>query len=164
MTTAHRPPPDPSSEQPIPSDFRDAVIASTRAVFEAQHPITALFHVTTVIAREFGATRCSVIGPFGPAVVRILASSDAEPAEDLVISLDRYPELRLALESVEPVLIRDVSVSKLMQPVRDLVRHSPTISVATVPLTSSSERSLGPRFPTPTRNAVGPLWRASSRP
>jgi signal transduction histidine kinase len=134
MTTAHRPPPDPSSEQPIPSDFRDAVIASTRAVFEAQHPITALFHVTTVIAREFGATRCSVIGPFGPAVVRILASSDAEPAEDLVISLDRYPELRLALESVEPVLIRDVSVSKLMQPVRDLVRHSPTISVATVPL------------------------------
>jgi signal transduction histidine kinase len=66
--------------------------------------------------------------------VRILASSDAEPAEDLVISLDRYPELRLALESREPVLIRDVGTSKTMHPVRELVRRSPTISVATVPL------------------------------
>jgi len=134
MTATDRPPPDQPSEQPISKDFRATVGARTRAVLEAPHPIAALHDVTRVIAREFGATRCSVIGPFGPSVVRILASSDAEPAEDLVISLDRYPELRLAFESREPVLIRDVSTSKTMHPVRELVQRSPTISVATVPL------------------------------
>lgn len=134
MTTDHGPPTDPSSDQLMSSAFREAVAARARAVVEAPLPIAALFHVATVVAREFGASRCSVIGPFGPAVVRILASSDAEPAEDLVISLDRYPELRLALESGEPVLIRDVSASELLRPVREFVRHSATVSVATVPL------------------------------
>jgi signal transduction histidine kinase len=134
MTTNHQSPTDPPSEQLLARDFRDAVAARTRAVAEAPQPIAALFHVTTAVAHEFGASRCSVIGPFGPSVVRILASSDAEPAEDLVISLDRYPELRLALESGDPILIRDVGVSELLRPVREFVRRSATASVATVPL------------------------------
>jgi two-component system cell cycle response regulator len=126
MTTNHENTADPRSERLLAREFRDAIAARARAVAEAPQPVAALFHVTTAIAREFGASRCSVIGPFGPAVVRILASSDAEPAEDLVISLDRYPELRLALESGEPVLIRDVNISEILRPVRELVRGSPT--------------------------------------
>lgn len=134
MTDESTSPPSASSSERLPTDFRDELVRRVRGVLEATEPLGALHHVTTEVARELAADRCSIIGPFGPRAARILACSDAEPAEDLLIFLERYPELQAVFDSESAVLIRDVSVSDLLEPVRDLMRHAETISLATVPL------------------------------
>ncbi len=134
MTDESPPPPSASSSERLPTEFRDELLRRVRGVLEATEPLGALHHVAIEVARELPADRCSIIGPFGPRAARILACSDAEPAEDLLIFLERYPELQAVFDSESAVLIRDVGVSDLLEPVRDLMRHSETISLATVPL------------------------------
>ncbi len=80
-----------------------------------------LHRATTMLTTRFGARRASILAPFGHGALRVIASSDAAMAGDLLIAQDRYPELAYVLRSQQPLWIADTTTSDLLAPVRHLL-------------------------------------------
>jgi two-component system, cell cycle response regulator len=89
---------------------------------ELNRVVTAeeMFHLVTSRSAEIlGVGRCSVlVVQRGEAVARVAASSEAELVEGLELDLALYPEIREALETGQPVIVRDVAESPLFDGVR----------------------------------------------
>jgi two-component system, cell cycle response regulator len=90
---------------------------------ELNRVVTAdeMFHL--VAARSsaiLGVARCSVlVVQNGASVARVAASSEAELADGVELELALYPEVREALATGQPVVVRDVGASPLFEGVRD---------------------------------------------
>lgn len=80
------------------------------------------------------ADRTSLLLPAGAGTLRIAASSDVADTGDLLISLDRYPELEAVLARGEPVLVPDVASSPLLAAQFGRIRRAGLRSLAAVPL------------------------------
>jgi len=93
----------------------------------------ALVRATEALIGLTRADRSSVLVPTGRAAMRVLASSEPARQGDVIISLDRYPELMFLLENQEPILVADTATHELLRPVRDLMRQSGITSIAAVP-------------------------------
>jgi PAS domain S-box-containing protein len=65
----------------------------------------------------------------------VLASHDNPDLDMLEVDLRKYPEIRRAMETRNPVIIRDVFSDPLMAEVRDKLRHLDFLSMVIVPLT-----------------------------
>jgi two-component system NtrC family sensor kinase len=65
----------------------------------------------------------------------VMASHDDPNVGDLEIDLRKYPEIREAIYSRRPVIVRDVATDPLMEAVRDHFRHLDFQSIAVIPLT-----------------------------
>lgn len=108
---------------------------------ELNHVATAdeMFHlVTTRTSAILGVARCSIVVlDRGDRLARVAASSEADDPDGIVLDLDRYPEIRAALESEGPISVDDVSTSPLFEAVRDAWqaegRPEPLHSVIVVP-------------------------------
>lgn len=78
--------------------------------------------VTTRTAEILGVCRCSVVvvdrAEPGAVAARVAASSEGVGEDGLAIDLERYPEIRRALESNAPVSVTDVRTSPLFEEVR----------------------------------------------
>ena len=89
---------------------------------ELNRVVTAdeMFHlVTSRTSAILGVGRCSVlVVQQGESVARVAASSEAELTDGLELHLAVYPEVREALMTGKPVLVRDVSTSPLFDGVR----------------------------------------------
>jgi two-component system cell cycle response regulator len=89
---------------------------------ELNRVVTAdeMFHlVTTRTAEILGVCRCSIlVAENGEEVARVAASSDDSEAQGTVLELERYPELRAALEGGVPVSVSDVATSPLFEEAR----------------------------------------------
>ncbi|HEX5872735.1 MAG TPA: diguanylate cyclase [Longimicrobium sp.] len=89
---------------------------------ELNRVVTAdeMFHLVTSRTSEIlGVGRCSVlVVQEGESVARVAASSEAELTDGLELDLALYPEVRQALETRRPVLVRDVATSPLFDGVR----------------------------------------------
>jgi two-component system cell cycle response regulator len=97
-----------------------------------------MFHlVTKRTAEVLGVARCSVlVVERGSRVARVAASSEEQFTDGLHLELDRYPEIREALETARPVVVYDVSASSLFDGVREewARREAPPLrSVIVVP-------------------------------
>jgi signal transduction histidine kinase len=154
MAERTQPIPTGSGRKELPEDFRSELDRWMRAALEGPEYQSALYQVTAEIARHIDADRCTILAPIGAEALRVLASSDDESLDDLLVSLDRYPELRYLLDSGEPILIRDLKASELLRPVRGLLPGTGAASLAAVLLRlpdftailriSSESRSLAP--------------------
>jgi PAS domain S-box-containing protein len=97
-------------------------------------PAAAMGLALADLARLLGASRCTVLTPFGSDRLCVFASSDMTGVDDFLVAVERYPELAHVLESGDPVLVRDVSSSEMLRLVRDLIPLSGTTSIAATPL------------------------------
>jgi diguanylate cyclase (GGDEF)-like protein len=86
-------------------------------------------------ARIAEASRCSLI------VIReqrgqgqVVASSDDAEFRDFLLDLNRYPEIRRAVQERKVVLVQDVETDPLMAPVRDKIRHLGFRSLLVLPI------------------------------
>ncbi|MBB4636119.1 diguanylate cyclase [Longimicrobium terrae] len=90
---------------------------------ELNRVVTAeeMFHLVTSRTSEIlGVGRCSVLVVHeGEQVVRVAASSEKELTEGLELDLSLYPEVREALQTRRPVVVRDVALSPLFDGVRE---------------------------------------------
>lgn len=85
-----------------------SVLEILKAISAKRRSHDVLFVFVEQIARVIGATRCSVVRVWGSEDNgHVLASHEDESVSDLVIGLDRYPELRRAMETHKKVLVND---------------------------------------------------------
>jgi len=99
-----------------------------------------LYHVTGTIVRKITtlipATRCSMLLIEQPSErCFVMASHDDPNLRMLEIDLRKYPEVRRAIETRQPVMIRDVASDPLLASVRDGLKHLDFLSIMVVPLT-----------------------------
>ena len=64
----------------------------------------------------------------------VVASSDRPDVDMLEIEIDKYPEIRKALETREPVVIDDVQSDPVVEPVRDVLLEKGYRAVLVLPL------------------------------
>ena len=100
------------------------------AVVQILQEISASLHFTDVlrsIARKLGETfgldRCSIYLTGDSQDVRLVASYEDPTIRNLIVDLNRYPELQRAFESGETVFIPDATSDPMMRSVRSTLEH-----------------------------------------
>lgn len=79
--------------------------------------------------------RCSVVLVEGvPRTAKVVASRESPGLHDLAIDLIKYPELRRALETRQPILVEDAQRDPLMEEVRDQIEPLGVRSILVQPL------------------------------
>jgi two-component system cell cycle response regulator len=111
-----------------------------------------IYHVLARrVARALDLTRCSVIlARPGDRVGVVAASFEHALVKNFELNLDRYPEIRAALETGQPVLVEDVHSSPLYADIRERWReegtHVPIRSVIAMPFSLADARQSGVFF------------------
>jgi diguanylate cyclase (GGDEF)-like protein len=109
-------------------DILKAISAKRRA-----HDILYVF--VEQIARAVHMDRCSVVQVWGSdAKGHVLASHEDESIEDLVIDLNRYPEIGHAMKTRQKVVINDVLHDRLTQPFADALKRAGLSSLMVIPV------------------------------
>ncbi len=101
---------------------------SRRKLVDILHEVTGdlsvseLFHLLVRrAARALGVSHCSVVlARSGEATAVVAAAYENPTLHQMVIQLDRYPELRAALDSGQPVLVEDIDTHPLYVGVRQV--------------------------------------------
>ncbi len=84
------------------------------------------------LGRALSVDRVSLIVPYGEAALRVVASSDPVETGDLILSLERYPELDAVLRTGEALVVPDVADSDLLSSHVGALRRAGVVSVAAV--------------------------------
>jgi GAF domain-containing protein len=111
------------------------------AIVDILQEISASLHFTDIlqaIARKlgesFGLDRCSIFLTGDASDVRLVASYEDPTIRNLVVDLDRYPELRRAFESGETVFVPDAVNDPMFAGVRSLLDLRNVRSIIVVPI------------------------------
>ena len=110
-------------------------------VVQILQEISASLHFTDVlqtIARKLGETfgldRCSIYLTGDSQDVRLVASYEDPTIRNLIVDLNRYPELQRAFESGETVFIPDATNDPMMRSVRATLENRNVRSIIVVPI------------------------------
>lgn len=110
----------------------EAWIGETVTGRATESPLHALLHRFHEI---IPTRRASLVTPMPGGRLRVVASSDLRFTGDLLLSLDRYPELAAVLETGGPFLAEDVLSSEALAPVAPSLERLGIDSLLAVPLT-----------------------------
>ena len=124
----------------------EALVEIAQAVTSTLQRDEILNLVVQKVGRIVGADRCSVVlieEPNHKAVV--VASQECPAGVSLALDLERYPEVKKALETGETVLVDDASRDPLMQGVQRYIAPLGVRSILVHPLVSQDE-TLGALF------------------
>ncbi len=93
------------------------------------------------VSRVITTDRCSIVLVEGSAtrLARVVASQEEAGPMPLQVDLARYPELRRALETREPVYVEDAGADPLMQEVRSKIEPLGVKSILVQPLISHDD-------------------------
>jgi len=80
------------------------------------------------------ADRASLVTPMPGGRLRVVASSDLQWTGDILISLERYPELSFVLRTGEPFIAGDVRSSKLLAAVLPTLEGLGILSLMAIPM------------------------------
>ncbi len=118
----------------------DTLIAITSRLVGAGELSDNLFTITGLLSAELDVTRCSVV------LVRpevdyglVIASSDDPLVRDLPIDLKRYPEIQRVVKERQPLVISDVTDSKLHEEVLPSLRSVELASMALFPIARNED-------------------------
>ncbi|MGC4118306.1 MAG: PAS domain S-box protein [Myxococcales bacterium] len=121
-----------------------AVLLDLTAHYAAALDVATLLHdVTRRLAEELSIDRCAlVLIDEEHGVGHIVAASDDRAVHDLKIELARYPEIREAVRTGQPVVVDDVGSHPLLGEMREAVTKRGIAALAAVPL-SVQGKTLG---------------------
>ncbi len=87
------------------------------------------------VGERVGAQRCSIVfAENGAERCFVMAASDNPGADMLEVDLAKYPEIRRAIETREPVVVGDVANDPLLAPIRDVLLQQGYRSLLVIPL------------------------------
>jgi GAF domain-containing protein len=115
-------------------DHLVAIVDILQAITNASHFVEILQTIVHNLGRAFGLERCSVYLSGDQHHVRLVASYDDPAIANLIVDLNRYPELQRAFESGETVFIPDATVDPMLQSVQVMLGLRNIRSIVVVPI------------------------------
>ncbi|HXG96827.1 MAG TPA: GAF domain-containing protein [Gemmatimonadales bacterium] len=113
-----------------------AVIEILKEASSSLHFIDILQSIARKLGESFGLDRCSIfLGEKGGRQVRLVASYEDPTIRNYVVDLDRYPELKRAMQSGETVFIPDAANDPSLKHVKDELINRRVKSITVVPIT-----------------------------
>src|SRR6266850_30544 len=113
-----------------------AIIEILKDVSTSLHFIDILQAIARKLGEAFGLDRCSIfLAETGGRTVRLVASYEDPSIRNYVVDLERYPEIRKALQSGRTVVIPDAASDPTLQHVRKALADRRVKSITVVPIT-----------------------------
>src|SRR3989454_8475290 len=113
-----------------------AIIEILKEVSTSLHFIDILQAIARKLGEAFGLDRCSIfLAERGGRAVRLGASSEDPTIRNYVVDLERYPELKRAMQSGETVFIPDAATDPSLKHVKGEMINRRVKSITVVPIT-----------------------------
>jgi GAF domain-containing protein len=113
-----------------------AIIEILKEVSTSLHFIDILQAITRKLGEAFGLDRCSIfLGERGGKSVRLVASYEDPTIRNYLVDLERYPELKRAMQSGETVFIPDAANDPSLRHVKSELINRNVKSITVVPIT-----------------------------
>jgi GAF domain-containing protein len=113
-----------------------AVIEILEEVSGTLHFVDILQAITRKLGEAFGLDRCSIfLAERGGQKARLVASYEDPSIRNYVVDLERYPELKRALQSGETVFIPDAANDPSLKHIKGALTNRKVQSITVVPIT-----------------------------
>lgn len=116
-----------------------ALVELTRTFAGPLEEGTLLHDVTRRLAAALALRRCSVVLTTGGDEATVIATSDDEAIARRPIELEKYPEIREALRTRQPVVVENAASHPLLDPVKEAVSAAGMGAMAVLPLAFEQE-------------------------
>jgi two-component system NtrC family sensor kinase len=132
----------------LPADFHArresrelrTLLEITEAVTSTLDLRRVMGRIVTRVGETVGAERCSIhLVDTSRRKCFVLASREDPDVDMLEVDLTKYPELRQAIETREPVVVADVAHDPLVAPVREVLLEQGYRSLVVVPMVFGKE-------------------------
>jgi GAF domain-containing protein len=115
-------------------DHLVAVVDILQEVSASLHFVDILQTIARKLGDAFGLDRCAIFLTGEKDEVRLVASYEDSSIRNLVVDINRYPELKRAFESGETVFIPDATTEPMLKAVRAQLEMRRVRSIVVVPL------------------------------
>jgi len=115
-------------------DHLVAVVDILQDVSGSLHFVDILQSIARKLGDAFGLDRCTIFLASEQDEVRLVASYEDPTLRNLVVDLNRYPELRRAFESKETVFIPDATNDPMLRSVKSQLDLRNVRSIVVVPI------------------------------
>lgn len=115
-------------------DHLRAVVDILQEVSGSLHFADILQSIARKLGDAFGLDRCSIFLAGEKDEVRLVASYEDPTIRNLVVDLNRYPELKRALDSKETVFIPDATNDPMLRAVKSMLDTRNVRSIVVVPI------------------------------
>lgn len=113
-----------------------AIIEILKEVSSSLHFIDILQAITRKLGEAFGLDRCSIfLAERGGKTVRLVASFEDPTIRNHLVDLERYPELKRAMQLGETVFIPDAPNDPMLRHVKGELVNRKVQSITVVPIT-----------------------------
>jgi two-component system sensor histidine kinase ChiS len=111
-----------------------AIVDILQEISTSLHFVDILQTISKKLGSTFGLDRCSIFLAGERSEVRLVASYEDPSIRNLVVDLDRYPELKRAFQSGETVFVPDAQTDPMFSAVKDNLSMRNVKSVVVVPI------------------------------
>ena len=115
-------------------DHLIAVVDILQEISASLHFVDILQAIARKLGEAFGLDRCAIFLTGESHEVRLVASYEDPSIRNLVVDINRYPELKRAFESGETVFIPDAPNDPMLRSVRSQLEMRNVRSIVVVPL------------------------------
>ena len=115
-------------------DHLVAVVDILQEISTSLHFVDILQTIARKLGEAFGLDRCSIFLAGESEEVRLVASYEDPSIRNLVVDLNRYPELKRAFDSGETVFIPDAANDPMLRNVRQALDLRNVRSIVVVPI------------------------------
>lgn len=113
-----------------------AIIEILQEISGTLHFTDILQGITRKLGETFGLDRCSIfLAERGSQTARLVASYENPSIRNHLVDLDRYPELKRALQSGETVYVPDAQADPNLKHIRGVLESRRVKSITVVPIT-----------------------------
>lgn len=115
-------------------DHLVAVVDILQEISSSLHFVDILQSIARKLGDAFGLDRCAIFLAGEKDEVRLVASYEDPAIRNLVVDLNRYPELKRAFESKETVFIPDATKDPMLRSVKSTLDTRNVRSIVVVPI------------------------------
>jgi GAF domain-containing protein len=115
-------------------DHLAAIVDILQEVSASLHFVDVLQTIARKLGETFGLDRCAIFLSGEQDEVRLVASYEDPTIRNLVVDLNRYPELKRAFESGETVFIPDAASDPMLASIKSQLHERNVRSIIVVPI------------------------------
>ena len=115
-------------------DHLIAIVDILQAISSSHHFVDIVQTIARKLGEAFGLDRCAIFLSTEQDEVRLVASYEDPTLRDLIVDLNRYPELKRAFDSAETVFIPDAANDPSLRVIKETLDARNVRSIVVVPI------------------------------